>query len=63
MASDFFSVLIGDELVRLEKSRVIEIEPAFQGTKITIEASHLEEEPIVYTTHEPYEAVMQSYSS
>ena len=55
--------MIDNELVTFEKGRVITIEPAFNGTRIILEASHTEEEPIIYLTPESYEAVMQAYSS
>lgn len=63
MSGNFFNVLIGDELITMEKNRVIEIEPAHKGTKITLEASHLEEEPFIYFTNQAYEDVMKSYTS
>ena len=61
MRSDFFSVLIDGKPTRFEKNRIIEIEPYTGGTKITMEASHAEEEPIIYFTPEDYEMVMKSY--
>ncbi|PWG82087.1 hypothetical protein [Pararcticibacter amylolyticus] len=61
MASDFFLVLIDGEPTRFEKARIIEIEPYPGGTKIIIEASHTEEEPLVYFTSEQYDNVMKSY--
>ncbi|WP_423149488.1 hypothetical protein [Rubrolithibacter danxiaensis] len=63
MASNFFSVLIDDELITLERNRVISIEPYENGTKILLEASHLEEEPFTYFCAESYDKVMQSYLS
>jgi hypothetical protein len=61
MASNFFSVIIDDRPTRLEKNRVISIEPYEFGTKIILEASHAEEEPFVLITPENYENVMQGY--
>ena len=63
MSGSFFQVLIDDEITTLEKSRVLAIEPYARGTKITLEASHLEEEPITYFTPEEYNKVMSSYLS
>lgn len=63
MSATFFNILIDNKPTRFEKNRVIEIEPYENGTKITLEASHSEEEPIIYFTAEPYENVMQSYLS
>lgn len=61
--AEFFYVLIDNQPARLEKKRIISIEPYPGGTRIIMEASHLEEEPIVYITSEEYEAVMHSYLS
>ncbi|MXV15701.1 hypothetical protein [Hufsiella ginkgonis] len=63
MPSAFFTLMIDNEIVTFEKSRIIAIEPAYQGTRIVLEASHTEEEPIIYLTPESYEDVMRSYSS
>lgn len=63
MSGNFFTVLIDGEIVRLEKSRVMAIEAGFNGTKIILEASHTEEEPLIYFSPEPYEEVLKSYSS
>ena len=63
MPSSFFTVLIDNRPTRFEKQRVMAIEPYDFGTKITIEASHEEEEPIVYFTNEPYDDVYKSYLS
>jgi hypothetical protein len=57
----FFSVLIDNEVTTFEKNRVILIEPYERGTRIMLEASHLDEEPITYFTPEDYEKVMSSY--
>lgn len=57
----FFNVLIDNEVMTFEKNRVITIEPYEGGTKILLEASHLEEEPITYFTPEDYDKVMSSY--
>ncbi len=59
--SKYFTLLIDNELVSLERRRIIAIEPAPYGTKITLEASHTEEEPIIYLIKEAYETVMASY--
>lgn len=57
-------VLIDDVPTRFEKNRIIEIEPSENGgSKITMDASHEAEEPIVYFTTEPYEDVMKSFLS
>ena len=61
--SDFFTVLIDDKPTTFEKRRIIAVEPYEFGTKIIIEASHTEEEPIIYFTSEPHESVMKSYLS
>ncbi|WP_207533093.1 hypothetical protein [Desertivirga arenae] len=61
MTSNFFTVLIDDKPTRFEKQRVIAIEPYEFGTKIIIEASHTEEEPIIYFTKEQYDDVYKSY--
>ncbi|MGV3509714.1 MAG: hypothetical protein ACO1N7_10530 [Sphingobacteriaceae bacterium] len=61
--SDFFTVTIDNIPTRFEKKRVIAVEPYDFGTKIIMEASHTEEEPIIYFTSEPHEAVMQAYLS
>ncbi|HEY0054897.1 MAG TPA: hypothetical protein VGB63_06035 [Pedobacter sp.] len=61
--SNFFTVLIDDRPTRFEKNRIIALEPYEFGTKIIMEASHLEEEPIIYFTNEPHELVIKSYSS
>lgn len=57
-------VLIDDVPTRFEKSRIIEITPSGNGgSKITMDASHEAEEPIVYFTTEEYEEVMKSFLS
>ena len=61
MSSNFFTVLIDNKPTSLEKKRVIAIESYNLGTRITIEASHEEEEPIIYFTSVSYEDVMRSY--
>lgn len=61
MANSFFTLMIDDEIVRFEKNRIIEIEPYESGTKITLEASHTSEEPLIYFTTEAYDRVMQAY--
>ncbi len=61
MTSTFFTVLIDNKPTRFEKQRVIAIEPYEFGTKIIFEASHTEEEPIIYFTNEPYDDVYKSY--
>jgi len=61
--SDFFTVLIDDKPMRFEKGRIIAVEPYEFGTKIIMEASHTEEEPIIYFTSEAHESVMKSYLS
>ena len=61
--SDFFTVLIDNKPARFEKKRIIALEPYEFGTKIIMEASHSEEEPIIYFTNEPHELVLKSYSS
>ena len=63
MADNFFTLLIDDEIVSFEKGRIITIEPYEFGTKITLEASHTSEEPIIYFTKEEYAQVMKSYLS
>jgi len=63
MADNFFTLLIDDEIVSFEKGRIITIEPYEFGTKITLEASHTSEEPIIYLTSEEYAQVMKSYLS
>ena len=63
MADNFFTLLIDDEIVSFEKGRIITIEPYEFGTKITLEASHTSEEPIIYFTSEEYAQVMKSYLS
>ncbi len=61
MTSEFFSVMIDGKPARLEKKRILEIQPYTGGTKIIIEASHTSEEPLIYFTPEDYETVMRSY--
>ncbi|MBC8052523.1 MAG: hypothetical protein H7Y13_05625 [Sphingobacteriaceae bacterium] len=61
--SEFFIVLIDGIPTRFEKRRIIAVEPYEFGTKIIIEASHTEEEPIIYFTSEAHELVMKSYLS
>lgn len=61
--SNFFTVTIDEKPVTFEKSRIIAVEPYEFGTKIIMEASHTEEEPIIYFTSEPHESVMRSYLS
>ncbi|MBC7913063.1 MAG: hypothetical protein H7Y07_02975 [Pyrinomonadaceae bacterium] len=61
--TDFFTVLIDDIPTRFEKKRIIAVEAYEFGTKIIMEASHTEEEPIIYFTSEKHEVVMQSYLS
>ena len=61
--SEFFTVLIDDQPTRFEKKRILALEPYEFGTKIIMEASHTEEEPIIYFTSEPHEVVMKSFSS
>jgi hypothetical protein len=56
-------MLIDDELVNFEKSRIISIEPYEFGTKIILEASHTSEEPLTYFSTEEYAQVMKSYLS
>ena len=63
MSSTFFTILIDNKPTRFEKQRVISIEPYEFGTKVIIEASHSEEEPIVYFTKEAYDEVYKSYLS
>lgn len=60
---EFFTVTIDNIPTRFEKKRVIAVEPYEFGTKIIIEASHTEEEPIIYFTSEAHEIVMQAYLS
>ncbi|HEY0896084.1 MAG TPA: hypothetical protein VGE15_05990 [Sphingobacteriaceae bacterium] len=57
----YFNVLIDNEVMTFEKKRVITIEPYEGGTKIFLEASHIDEEPITYFTPEEYDKVMSSY--
>ena len=61
MSRQFFTVLIDNQPTVFDRSRIIAIEPYDFGTRITMEASHTEEEPIVYFTSETYENVMRSY--
>lgn len=61
--SNFFTVLIDEKPMTFEKDRIMAIEPYEFGTKIIMEASHTEEEPIIYFTSEAHESVMKSYSS
>lgn len=61
--SEFFTVLIDDKPTRFEKRRIMVVEPYEFGTKITMEASHEDEEPIIYFTSEAHEMVMKSYLS
>lgn len=61
--SDFFTILIDDKPTRFEKRRILAVEPYEFGTKIIMEASHEEEEPIIYFTSEAHEMVMKSYFS
>lgn len=61
MTSEFFSIMIDGEPARFEKKRILEIQPYTGGTRITIEASHTSEEPLIYFTSEDYESVMRSY--
>ncbi|HXI00159.1 MAG TPA: hypothetical protein VNI52_07800 [Sphingobacteriaceae bacterium] len=61
MPDGFFNVMIDDQVTTFEKVRIVAIEPYEFGTKIIIEASHTEEEPIIYFTPEEYEKVMASY--
>lgn len=61
--SDFFTVMIDDKPTTFEKKRILAVEPYEFGTKIIMEASHTEEEPIVYFTSEAHELVMKSYTS
>ena len=61
--SEFFTVLIDDKPTRFEKKRIIAVEPYEFGTKIIMEASHTEEEPIIYFTSEAHDLVMKSYLS
>jgi hypothetical protein len=56
-------VLIDGKPTRFEKRRIIAVEPYEFGTKIIMEASHTEEEPIIYFTPESHELVMKSYLS
>ena len=53
--------MIDGRPARFEKNRIIEILPYPGGTKIIMEASHLEEEPLVYITPEDYDLVMKAY--
>lgn len=61
--SDFFTVLIDGKPTQFEKKRIIAVEPYEFGTKIIMEASHTEEEPIIYFTSEAHELVVRSYLS
>lgn len=61
MTNEFFNVMIDDRVTAFEKARIVAIEPYEYGTKIILEASHTEEEPIIYFTPEDYEKVMASY--
>lgn len=61
--SDFFTILINGKPTRFEKRRILAVEPYEFGTKIIMEASHEEEEPIIYFTPEAHEMVMKSYFS
>lgn len=61
MSGGFFNVMIDDRVTSFEKARIVAIEPYEYGTKIILEASHTEEEPIIYFTPENYEKVMASY--
>jgi hypothetical protein len=63
MSDNSFTLLIDDEVVSFDKSRIITIEPYEFGTKITMEASHTAEEPIIYFTRTEYAQVMKSYLS
>ncbi len=63
MSENSFTLLIDDEIVSFEKSRIISIEPYEFGTKITLQASHTSEEPFTYFTREEYAQVMKSYLS
>jgi hypothetical protein len=63
MAGNFFNVMLDDELTTFEKRRVISIEPYENGTKIILEASHLEEEPFIFFSKESYQNVMNAYLS
>ena len=63
MSDNTFTLLIDDEVVNFDKSRIISIEPYEFGTKITLEASHTSEEPITYFTRTEYASVMKSYLS
>ncbi len=63
MSNSFFTILIDNHPTRFEKKRVIAIEPYDFGTKIIIEASHEDEEPIIYFTNEVYDEVYRSYLS
>lgn len=63
MSENSFTLLIDDEVVSFDKSRIITIEPYEFGTKITMEASHTSEEPIIYFTRTDYAQVMKSYLS
>lgn len=61
MSQEFFNVMIDNQVTTFEKARIVAIEPYEYGTKITLEASHTEEEPMVYFTPENYDKVMASY--
>jgi hypothetical protein len=61
--SEFFTVLIDNKPTRFEKRRILAVEQYEFGTKIIMEASHTEEEPIIYFTTEPHDLVLKSYLS
>jgi len=63
MPNSFFTILIENLPTRFEKKRVIAIEPHEFGTKIILEASHEDEEPLVYFSTELYDEVYRSYLS
>lgn len=63
MPGKFFYVMLDEEITRLEKNRIISIEPYEFGTKIILEASHAAEEPLVFFSSESYDKVMTSYLS
>lgn len=63
MPGSFFSIMLSGELTTFEKKRIISIEPYGDGTRITLEASHSSEEPLVYDSSEPYDEVMRAYLS
>lgn len=60
---NYFTLLIENELVTFEKSRVISIENHISGTQITLYGSNTSEEPITWLTTESYEKVMEAYLS